>query len=136
VHLPTHLVLSWLLGHRLSERRDRRLVAWAGVAPDLDALTVLGGLDFYGQWHHVLTHGLTAALVFAASFPFSRDETFTPYGWTLGSWQNIAITAAAFVLVGAIGVRRGWTAAECVLSAKADRAVVETLRRRFGPSRA
>lgn len=65
MHLPSHLAISWLVGCRLEHRRDRVLVAWAGVAPDLDALTALGGLEFYGRWHHVLTHGLFAALGFA-----------------------------------------------------------------------
>lgn len=38
-------------------------MAWAGVAPDLDALTVLFGREAYGQWHHLLCHGLPFALV-------------------------------------------------------------------------
>ena len=56
-------MLSWVVGHRLKERRDRVLVAWAGVAADLDGLTVLAGEDAYGRWHHVLTHGLFAGLL-------------------------------------------------------------------------
>ncbi len=66
MQVPTHLALSWLIGHRLPERRDRRLVAWAGVLPDLDALTILKSFDYYSYYHHVLTHGLTAALVITA----------------------------------------------------------------------
>lgn len=60
MHIPTHLMLSWVVGHRLAQRRDRRLVAWAGVTSDLDGLTILAGIDAYGRWHHVLTHGLLA----------------------------------------------------------------------------
>lgn len=63
MHIPTHLMLSWVVGHRLEARRDRRLVAWAGVASDLDGLTILAGMDAYGRWHHVLTHGLLAGVV-------------------------------------------------------------------------
>ena len=63
MHIPTHLMLSWVVGHRLAARRDRRLVAWVGVASDLDGLTILAGVDAYGRWHHVLTHGLLAAIV-------------------------------------------------------------------------
>ena len=63
MHPPTHLALSWLVGHRLRERRDRVLVAWAGLAPDLDGLTLVAGEMAYGRWHHVLTHGLVAALL-------------------------------------------------------------------------
>lgn len=63
MHVPTHLAISWLIGHSLVERRDRRLVAWSGVAPDLDALSLLAGPAAYSQYHHVLTHGLLAAFV-------------------------------------------------------------------------
>ena len=63
MHIPTHLMLSWVVGHRLEARRERRLVAWAGVASDLDGLTILAGMDAYGRWHHVLTHGLLAGMV-------------------------------------------------------------------------
>ncbi len=62
MQVPTHLALSWLIGHRLPERRDRRLVAWAGVLPDLDALTILRSYDYYSYYHHVVTHGLVSAL--------------------------------------------------------------------------
>lgn len=63
MHIPTHLMLSWVVGHRLEARRDRRLVAWAGVAADLDGLSIVAGVDAYGHWHHVLTHGLLAGIV-------------------------------------------------------------------------
>jgi|GEM_PF-1903644 LexA-binding, inner membrane-associated putative hydrolase len=63
IHIPTHLMLSWVVGHRLTARRDRALVAWAGLAPDLDGLSLIAGADAYGRWHHVLTHGLVAALL-------------------------------------------------------------------------
>ncbi len=61
MHLQTHLMASWAIGSGLAERRDRRLVAWAGVVSDLDGLSLLWGLEAYVRWHHVLTHGLIAA---------------------------------------------------------------------------
>ena len=63
-----HAELSWLAGVRLTERRDRVLVTLAGVVPDLDGLSLLGGVDAYAKWHHVLTHGLVAAVVCALLF--------------------------------------------------------------------
>lgn len=62
MHVPVHLALSWLIGHQLRERRDRRLVAWSGVVPDLDALSLLAGHVAYVEYHHLLTHGLVAAV--------------------------------------------------------------------------
>lgn len=56
-----HAELSWLMAQGLRERRDRVLVTLAGVAPDLDGLSLLGGEDLYGAWHHVLFHGYLGA---------------------------------------------------------------------------
>ncbi|MHB8875217.1 MAG: metal-dependent hydrolase [Myxococcaceae bacterium] len=57
-----HGELSWLLAQKLEARRDRLLVMAAGLAPDLDGLTLLAGEDAYGRWHHLLSHGFVAAL--------------------------------------------------------------------------
>ncbi len=57
-----HAELSWLMAQRLEARRDRALVVLAGLAPDLDGLTLLAGEEAYGRWHHVLTHGFVAAI--------------------------------------------------------------------------
>lgn len=174
MHPPSHLVISWMVGHRLPERRDRRLVAWAGMAPDLDGVTLLAGADAYGHWHHVLGHGIMAAVlvtvlmtafardrlkVAALAFvsfhihlffdllgsgvhwgivyfwPFSELKLFSPYRWELASWQNGAITAVALLICLRLALVHGRTFAETVLPAKADDAVVETLRRRFTPGR-
>jgi hypothetical protein len=75
MQVPIHLAISWLIGHRLPERRDRRLVTWAGVVPDLDALSLLGGAAAYSEYHHVLTHGLVAAVaVTTISTAFARER--------------------------------------------------------------
>jgi inner membrane protein len=170
MHLQTHLVLSWLTGCRIRQRRDRILIAWSGVAPDLDGLTVLAGIEAYGRWHHTLTHGLVAAIgmsllvatlatdfrrVFAFAFaafhlhlmcdllgsgrewpiaylyPFSTHEFFSPVGWGLTGWQNIAITAAALAACGFTAVRFGRSFLEACLPRRFDVAVVEALRLRF-----
>ncbi|HVE86242.1 MAG TPA: metal-dependent hydrolase [Myxococcales bacterium] len=70
-----HAELSWLLAQGLPARRDRILVTVAGLAPDLDGLSLLGGLDAYGRWHHLLFHGaLGAAVTAAACAAFARSR--------------------------------------------------------------
>jgi inner membrane protein len=61
-----HAELSWLLSQGLRERRDRALVTLAGLSPDLDGLSLLGGEEWYGRYHHVLSHGYVAALLVTA----------------------------------------------------------------------
>jgi inner membrane protein len=60
-----HAELSWLSAQRLPDRRDRILITIAGIAPDVDGLSLLAGEDAYGKYHHLLTHGLISALVTA-----------------------------------------------------------------------
>ena len=66
MNLIVHAELSWLVAQALPDRRDRLIVTAAGVLPDLDALSLLGGVEAYGRYHHLLTHGFCAALVVAA----------------------------------------------------------------------
>ncbi len=74
----THLLASWIIaGGATDNRRDCRLVALAGLLPDLDGLGVLvdmgtqalgyKGTHLYGQYHHLLLHGLFGGVLIALS---------------------------------------------------------------------
>lgn len=87
MHIPTHLMLSWVVGHRLRNRFDRRAVAWAGVAADLDGLSILAGVDAYGRWHHALTHGLVAGVLIGL-LASCRAKDRLPVWWlSLGAFH-------------------------------------------------
>jgi inner membrane protein len=174
MHVPIHLAVSWLIGRRLPDRRDRRLVAWSGVVPDLDALSLVAGAGAYSDYHHVLAHGIMAAVVGTALwtalarqrlkvmalslvafhvhllcdlvgsgrdwsivylFPFSRHAYLSPYGWPLASPQNAFVWLAAVAATIWIGIKSGSTFAETFLPARADLAVVGTLRKIFSSAR-
>jgi LexA-binding, inner membrane-associated putative hydrolase len=85
VHVVTHLLAGWTLAEQARlERRDRALVALAGVAPDLDGIGLpvdwvtgaLGsGTAYYETYHHVAFHGLPAAALFTlACLPFLQRK--------------------------------------------------------------
>jgi len=74
MNVLTHFFAGWALAEAsTTNARDRALVTWASVLPDLDGLTILPDLankalgrpesDFYFRYHHVWTHGLPAAVV-------------------------------------------------------------------------
>lgn len=73
----THLLVGWVAGAVSGlERRERRLVALAGIAPDLDGLGVVPEvltrgtshpLPWFTQYHHALFHNLVFALVVTAA---------------------------------------------------------------------
>jgi membrane-bound metal-dependent hydrolase YbcI (DUF457 family) len=58
-----HGEIAWLCGQGLANRRDRLLVTLAGLAPDLDGISLVGGHDSFGYYHHRLGHGILAAVV-------------------------------------------------------------------------
>lgn len=69
---PSHLLVSWYFAEAagLDAPRERRIVAWAGLAPDVDVLAYAAALVYYrfdkdlafeNVWqvvHHRYTHGL------------------------------------------------------------------------------
>jgi putative intracellular protease/amidase len=68
MHLQTHALASWLLaetGPASMTRRDRALVLAAGLAPDLDALSLIGGIGAYQKWHHLVLHNVGGAAMTA-----------------------------------------------------------------------
>lgn len=69
-----HAELSWLTTAKLVDRRDRILVTLAGVAPDLDGLSLLAGQEAYADWHHVVFHGWLGALVTTAACVAAAKE--------------------------------------------------------------
>lgn len=99
---PTHLALSWLIGHWLPERHDRRWVAWAGVLPDLDALAIVQGYEFYDIYHHLLTHGIVAAAAISALATAAARQRWRVLG--------LALLATHFhLLCDFFGSGPGWT---------------------------
>jgi hypothetical protein len=63
--------------------------------------------------------------------PFSRAWQWTWSGqWALNSWPNVLVTAAALAATLCLAWKRGFSPLE-MISTRADRVFVETLRRRF-----
>jgi hypothetical protein len=97
MHVVTHLLVGWVVAeHTVKERRDKALVAWASVVPDLDGLGLLAdwaGASFeavgghYEQFHRVLLHGLPGALVCAALFACFALQKLHVALWALVSYH-------------------------------------------------
>ncbi len=73
----THLLASWSLAEVSGlQTRDRAVVTWVGIAPDLDGLGLVPDLiarsvdladpALYGRFHHLLLHGLFGAVLLSA----------------------------------------------------------------------
>jgi inner membrane protein len=76
----SHLLASWLLANSVGfEHRERRIVALAGLAPDLDGIGYLADRFnefadadsfYYLQYHHIIAHNLLASVVIASCAAF------------------------------------------------------------------
>ena len=101
---PSHLLLSWYFADAagVARPRDRRIIAWAGFAPDIDVLAYAGALIYYrldkdlafeNVWrvvHHRYTHGLAfVALTGLVAWLLAADHA--------GRWRValLAMTACA-----------------------------------------
>ena len=181
----THFLAGWAAANTVTlGRRDRLIVTLSGIAPDFDALGIIGNLATRGsenpvywweEYHHILGHNLgfalaltivtllaakrriTAALLVFASVnihlladlvgargpdgyqwpipylqPFSSVWNLTWEGqWFLNAWPNFLITGGLLSLTIYLAWKRGYSPLDMV-NQRADRAFVDTLRRRFG----
>jgi inner membrane protein len=70
----THLLVGWMVAQAGRTRKERAVIALAGVAPDLDGIGIVPEvltahsehpLLWFSQYHHVLGHNIGFALVVA-----------------------------------------------------------------------
>lgn len=71
-----------------------RLLAFAaGILPDLDALGILFGMDYYYQFHRTLFHPLIYAIVFAIPISFALNKFLK-----IPKIKSFIVIAASFAL--------------------------------------
>src|ERR687887_1731051 len=72
----THFLMGWAVAHSVPslDKRERAMVTWAGVVPDVDGLGIVADwltrnsshpLNWWGDYHHILAHNLGFALIVA-----------------------------------------------------------------------
>lgn len=97
-----HFMTSWLIGASVcDDRRDVRLIALAGVAPDLDGLGVVADIaarlsgheapGWFERYHHVLLHGLAGCVVIVIAMAcFARRHPVVVIGAILAFHMHLA----------------------------------------------
>lgn len=97
MHVVTHLLIGWTVAqHTTKSPRDRALVTWASVVPDLDGLGLLadwaGGAfgevgGYYEQFHRVLLHGLPGAIVCSLLLAWLARDKINVALWAFVSYH-------------------------------------------------
>lgn len=99
---------------------------------------LVGALAFVGMHLHLLgdllgsrgPDGYQWPIPYLSPFSSAWQLAWTGQ-WALDAWQNVAFTAALLTITLYLAWRRGFSPVE-LLSERADRVLVETLRARFG----
>jgi membrane-bound metal-dependent hydrolase YbcI (DUF457 family) len=85
----THFLMGWAVANSAPAlgKRDRALITWASVVPDVDGLGIIADrltrnsnhpLNWWGEYHHTLGHNLGFALVVCAlAAVFARQRITT-----------------------------------------------------------
>ena len=97
MHIVTHLLVGWTVANHVTEKpRDRALITWCSVIPDLDGLGLpidwLGRAfgyewSFYEQFHRVALHGLPSAPLVAVLVALLADEKLRATIWAFVSYH-------------------------------------------------
>ena len=72
----THFLMGWAVANSAPslDKRERAMVTWASVVPDIDGLGIVADwltrnsshpLNWWGSYHHILAHNLCFALIVA-----------------------------------------------------------------------
>ena len=70
----THALIGWTLSQPLTKKRDRCLATVAAIVPDIDGLTLLGGVDLYHEFHHTFGHNIFFGFMFSAFSTWKSPE--------------------------------------------------------------
>lgn len=70
----THGLIGWAVSRPLKRKQDRMLVTLAALVPDIDGLTLLGGVDLYHEYHHTFGHNVFLAVAFSSLAFLSGEE--------------------------------------------------------------
>src|SRR5438045_2833935 len=64
MQVQTHVLSGWCVANLLPlSPRERGFCMIAASASDLDGLGIIGGEEMYWRFHHIVGHGLLAAIV-------------------------------------------------------------------------
>ena len=84
-----HLQFGWWFAHWGNfSRRERAVIALAGLAPDADGVFVFGGQDVYYRFHHIQFHNVGAALavlLLAGVFFWRRPRVWLLIGFAFAA---------------------------------------------------
>lgn len=84
----THALIGWTISSPIQSKKARGLVTLASVIPDIDGLTLLGGVDLYHEYHHTFGHNIFLALGFSSLALLMKEEKVKVAALTFVSFHS------------------------------------------------
>lgn len=82
MHLLTHFLAGWSVANLARvPPKERAVCMGVSLLPDLDGLSLLGGVEAYQNYHHLVAHNITVGAVAVAALT-----------WLFGSSVKAAVT--------------------------------------------
>jgi len=73
----SHYLFAWFIGRKLRiERAYHRVIVLAGLLPDIDALSIVFGIEYVREFHGTLTHSIFVAVLLALALALLLELTF------------------------------------------------------------
>lgn len=84
----THALIGWTISQPAESKRTRALITAASVFPDIDGLTLLGGVDLYHEYHHTFGHNLFLALGLSSLALLMKEQKLKTAGLVFASFHS------------------------------------------------
>lgn len=84
----THSLIGWTISQPIESKKARGLITLASIFPDIDGLTLLGGIELYHEYHHTFGHNVFLATGFSSLAFFLKDQKAKVFALTFASFHS------------------------------------------------
>ncbi len=84
----THALIGWTISQPIESRKARGLITLASIFPDIDGLTLLGGVELYHEYHHTFGHNVFLAMGFSSLAFLMKDQKLKAAALTFVSFHS------------------------------------------------
>jgi hypothetical protein len=113
-------MLAWLIGRRMKLKRPAyRALTLASLLPDIDAVTLIFGMDFLLKYHATLSHSLVLWLLLALTVSPLLRSWRIPLALLLGAYLHILVDIllnTGIIFRGGVWCLWPFSEAECLLA--------------------
>jgi len=94
----SHYLFAWFIGRKLRiERAYHRVLVLGGLLPDIDALSIVFGIEYVREFHGALTHSIFVALPLALALALLLELIFEVEFWRSSLYAALGVASHIFL---------------------------------------